>query len=356
MYQYINLLLSIENYDEAAKQLLKAIQSNTESGKSASFEMFDKLCSLAVQHPESLVSVSAEIILRAGIRHFPQQCAKFWNSLARYWIHQGRIERARNAFEEGIRTISNMKDFTQVFDAYVEFEERVVTAQMKAVAKRQKKKKKEGVDQVSDELAKVDINFRLERLERLMENRPILVNEVLLRQNPHNVQEWLKKIVLHKKKGLPMKNLFEEAIETIHPKQASGKLDEIWSAYASYHEESGNVEEARRIYERGVQVDFKTVNELVALWVEYADMELRHGNVEKAIELIGRATAIPANMNIDFRDQVYVPLWSLLQFHHDRLTSLMFCRNLRRNVDYSSRLRYGRIILIWKSVLVQKIL
>lgn len=44
------------------------------------------------------------------------------------------------------------------------------------------------------------IEMRLARLENLMERRPLLLNSVLLRQNPHNVNEWLKRVDLLKEK------------------------------------------------------------------------------------------------------------------------------------------------------------
>ena len=42
--------------------------------------------------------------------------------------------------------------------------------------------------------------MRLARLEFLMDRRPLLLNRVLLRQNPHNVQEWLKRVKLFEEK------------------------------------------------------------------------------------------------------------------------------------------------------------
>ena len=39
-----------------------------------------------------------------------------------------------------------------------------------------------------------DVDLRLARLEHLMERRPLLLSSVLLRQNPHNVVEWLKRV------------------------------------------------------------------------------------------------------------------------------------------------------------------
>jgi hypothetical protein len=42
----------------------------------------------------------------------------------------------------------------------------------------------------------IELDISLARLEYLMDRRPLMLNKVLLRQNPHNVQEWLKRITL----------------------------------------------------------------------------------------------------------------------------------------------------------------
>lgn len=42
-----------------------------------------------------------------------------------------------------------------------------------------------------------EVDQLMKDLEELMERRPFLVNEVLLRRNPHDVQEWEKRIALY---------------------------------------------------------------------------------------------------------------------------------------------------------------
>lgn len=43
----------------------------------------------------------------------------------------------------------------------------------------------------------VELELRLARFEQLMARRPLLLNSVLLRQNPHNVHEWHKRVQLY---------------------------------------------------------------------------------------------------------------------------------------------------------------
>lgn len=48
----------------------------------------------------------------------------------------------------------------------------------------------------------IDLELRLARFEHLMERRLLLLNSVLLRQNPHNVHEWHKRVLLYEDKPL----------------------------------------------------------------------------------------------------------------------------------------------------------
>ena len=80
-------------------------------------------------------------------------------------------------------TVTTVRDFTQIFDAYAEFEDSVISLKMEDET---------GADGDGEEL-----DLLLARYERLMDRRPFLVNDVLLRQNPNNVNEWMKRVELH---------------------------------------------------------------------------------------------------------------------------------------------------------------
>lgn len=51
----------------------------------------------------------------------------------------------------------------------------------------------------------LELEIGLARLEDLMERRPLLLNSVLLRQNPHNVLEWHKRVKLYEGKPREVK-------------------------------------------------------------------------------------------------------------------------------------------------------
>ena len=57
-----------------------------------------------------------------------------------------------------------------------------------------------------------------------MQKRPLLLNSVLLRQNPHNVNEWLKRVKLFVGRPREIVNTFTEAVKTVDPKLATGNV------------------------------------------------------------------------------------------------------------------------------------
>ncbi|KAJ3211454.1 pre-mRNA-splicing factor syf1 [Entophlyctis luteolus] len=231
-------------------------------------------------------------LLRAGIERFTDQVGRLWNSLARWNVARGKFEIARDVYEEAISKVLTVRDFTMVFDAYAEFEESVISARMEEI------KELEDRDDISAEDRadlEADADMRLARLEKLMERRPFLVNDVLLRQNPHNVNEWEQRAHLYKERGNLEKvvETYSEAVKTVVAKKSSGKLHMLWVHFACFYEDNGEVDQARLIFERAVNVAYKAVDDLAEVWCQWAEMELRHKNFKRALEVMGRATVAP---------------------------------------------------------------
>ena len=47
------------------------------------------------------------------------------------------------------------------------------------------------------------------------------------------------------------------------------------------------------MFDRAVEVAFKSIDELAAVWCAYAEMEIRHGQPKRALLLLHRATTPP---------------------------------------------------------------
>ena len=188
-----------------------------------------------------------------------------WNSLADYYVRSGLFDRARDIYEEAIQTVSTVRDFTQVFDEYAQFEEVSLSKRMEQVAQ----------DEEATAEDDIDVELRLARFEYLMERRMLLLNSVLLRQNPHNVHEWHKRVKLYEGKPQEIITTYTEAVQTVQPKQAVGKLHTLWVEFAKFYEENGQIEDARVVFERGTEVAYVKVEDLAGVWCEWAEMEIR---------------------------------------------------------------------------------
>lgn len=149
-----------------------------------------------------------------------------WTRLADYHIPAGDFKLARSVYEEALDAITRARDFSLVFDAYVSFEKGVIEALMELMGddedeaeggedkvgteqKQQGESEDEDLgiflgddslrisssDDDSGSSAEVELAIALS--EHLTSRRPLLLNRVLLRQNPHNVGEWIKRSQLY---------------------------------------------------------------------------------------------------------------------------------------------------------------
>lgn len=282
---YIEYLLSIDKMDEAAVKMADIVNDDSfvsKKGKSK-YHLWHELCELIAKNPDKITTLKVDDIIRGGLHRFTDMIGQLWVSLADYYIRAGHFETARDVYEEAMATVTTVRDFSQVFDAYAQFEESMINARMEASAK-------EGFAD-DDEL---DLEMRLARFEKLMECRPLLLNSVLLRQNPYNVFEWHKRISLFEGKPHEIINTYTEAVQTVDPKQAVGKVHTLWVAFAKFYEENGQVPEARVIFNKGTKAAFRTVDELANVWCEWGEMEIRHENYTEALKVMQRATTLPA--------------------------------------------------------------
>lgn len=282
---YVEYLTAINRLDDAAQQLASIVDNEhfvSKQGKS-NHQLWNELCDLISKNPDQVHSLNVDAIIRGGLRRYTDQLGHLWNSLADYYVRSGLFDRARDIYEEAIQTVTTVRDFTQVFDAYAQFEELSLSKKMEAVAK----------NNVVNEEDDIDIELRLARFEYLMERRLLLLNSVLLRQNPHNVHEWHTRVKLNEGQPHDIINTYTEAVQTVQPKLAVGKVHTIWVEFAKFYEQNDQLDDARIVFEKASQVEYVKVDDLASVWCEWAEMEIRQEKFDQALKLMQRATAIP---------------------------------------------------------------
>lgn len=133
-----------------------------------------------------------KIVMSDGLSVYKDQAGRLWSGLATFWIKRGDFDQASETFEKGLTNVVTVRDFTQIFDAYAEFSETVISTLMTAVSDPDSEEDDEGLAEMEEEL-----DTRMKNFEELMDRRPFLMNEVLLRRNPNEVVEWEKRVALY---------------------------------------------------------------------------------------------------------------------------------------------------------------
>lgn len=325
---FIALLIDMGHFNEAIRKYMDILNNpNFRSKKgSSNFQLWNEMLDLMVSYAKEIdmenpLGVNVENAMRSAIERFADQRGKLWVNLATYWITRGNFERARDIFEEGITTVMTVRDFTLIFDSYVEFEESIISALMDSVALRTRN---DNMDVEAD----FDLDLRMIRFEQLMDRRPFLVNDVLLRQNPNNVIEWEKRVVLWGDNKKEVAQTYSDAIAAVKSHKAVGKFHELWISYAKFYENGGDLGTARIIMGKAVKVPFKTVAELAETWCGWAEMELRNENFDQAVDIMARATMAAKRSTVNYFDETLSPQqrvhknWKLWSFYVDLVESV----------------------------------
>ncbi|KAL6557474.1 hypothetical protein OROMI_017824 [Orobanche minor] len=312
---FIEFLVNSELWQEAAERLAGVLNDDqfySIKGKTK-HRLWLELCDLLTQHASKISGLNVDAIIRGGIRKFTDEVGRLWTSLADYYIRRGLLEKARDVLEEGMTTVITVRDFSVIFDAYTQFEESMLSIKMESLddsddednENRVEEEEEEEDDRLDIEKLRKrlnkfwlkdekDVNLRIARLEYLMDRRPELANSVLLRQNPHNVEQWHRRVKLFHRDPTKQILTYTEAVRTVDPMKAVGKPHTLWVAFSKLYESHKDVKNARVIFDKAVQVNYKAVDHLASVWCEWAEMELRHKNFKGALELMRRATAEPS--------------------------------------------------------------
>lgn len=108
---------------------------------------------------------------------------------------------------------------------------------------------------------------------------------------------------------------YSKALETINPKRAHGKLQDMWVEFAKFYEDlaveqhptTPNLEMSRTVFEKSLDVPFKSPEFLAECCIAYAEMEMRHGHMDLAMDILNRGTMQPRKVtnphSINFKDE-----------------------------------------------------
>ncbi|GKV34347.1 hypothetical protein SLEP1_g42723 [Rubroshorea leprosula] len=310
---FIEFLVNSSLWQEAAERLASVLNDDTFysiKGKTK-HRLWLELCDLLTTHKTEVSGLSVDAIIRGGIRKFTDEVGRLWTSLADYYIRRSLFEKARDIFEEGMTTVVTVRDFSVIFDAYSQFEESVIAHKMESLDLSDEEEEDIQEDTIEEDedirldvgLCKSkhkferkifkgfwlhddkDIDLRLARLEYLMNRRPALANGVLLRSNPHNVEQW------HRRYFEDAFKVYERGVKIFkYP-----HVKDIWVTYLSKFVKrygKSKLERARELFEHAVET--APADAVKQLYLQYAKLEEDYGLAKRAMKVYDEATkAVP---------------------------------------------------------------
>lgn len=294
-------------------------------------EYIDLLVSSVSKNKRSTVNYNEfdyffEKLIKDGLQKFPDQIGKFYLKLTFYFIKRKNLFKARYYFDEGLKTCVSVKDFTMIFDSYTEFEENILTNMSEKLEK---------VGEDSD--LNNELDLRMNVFEKLINDRPYLLNDMMLRQDVNNLDEWFKKIELYKKDSdiNRMLDTYAAALRTINPLKAhslsnkkENTLPSLWINYANVYASQNDVKTANLIFSKSVKSQFQSPDDLATLYIEWCELFVKHNDDKKAIEIVedvctserGKFDYNDSSIDIHIRIQKSIKLWS---FYLDLLESMI---------------------------------
>jgi len=358
--EYVAYLKSVGRWGEAARQISEIVETTnfrSTRGKT-NYQLWLEMCDIITKYPEEIKQLQVEDLIRLGIRKFTNEVGRLWISIADYYIRKGMFERSRDIYEEGMTSVATVRDFSLIFDAYAQFEESFLNAKISA------KKNLDKTNEVKSDID--DINLRLARLEFLLERRPELVSSVILKQNPHSVSEWHKRVQIFDGHILKQIEVYSEAIRNVDPCKASGKPHTLWCAFAKLYARNKDLKNARIIYKKATNQPYLWLDDLSQVYCDWVEMELRHQEINNALDILRHvlrlSEAIPSHSEIK-ADDSEIPvqnrifksckLWNLLCDLEECVGSLestraIYCRMLAIGVCTP------QTILNFASLLIEK--
>ena len=298
-------------------------------------DLWMSLAKICTRHPVEIeIGLDFEAIVRAiltnsnnksnntnrgALRYLPREMEGIlWSQLADAWIRRGEFQLARSVYEEAIESVSRVRDFTILMDAYLQFEESLLEATMENQAEimdvdneQEEKKDDDIIDdwdillpQQTDDGTRPnsmsDLELAFARAEDLTARRAVLLNGVLLRQNPDDVGEWLKRAQLYKENDQVQQAAaaLEEGLKTVKARRAvGGNSNQMVLDLAKVYEvDCKDVGKARDLFDRICNqwvYEFKNVDDLAECYVAYAELELRQECWDDALDVIRGSVIIP---------------------------------------------------------------
>ena len=262
--KFLHYLVSIKEFNYAIDLIIEILNDENFFSKEnkSQYYYWVMICQIINNYPEYInadkngKNIDIDKLIRHGIKKYTDEIGNLWVTLGNYYIKIGLIDKAREIFEEALEKVLSVRDFSLVFNSYLNFEQKIMKQNIfnniddyegneemeievniensknkntilenfeikelenafdelnikelnniNTKEKKTKNKSKKGKNldiKNNEDFNLKDGKFNIIRVNNLIQRRPFLLNSTTLRRNPNNCNEWLKRIDLIKKKN-----------------------------------------------------------------------------------------------------------------------------------------------------------
>lgn len=268
-----------------------------------------------------------ELIASDAALDMPHNESKYLLKIATFYDKKSNSQKAQHFYNASIYLAISLKALARAFEAYTNFLDRNIKA----------------LDPKSQH---EELELNLDFFENVLENQPVLANDILLKSEPNNVDLWLDRMNGYKEKGATNDVIATliEAIKTINPLESTSRhgksLTDIWAEYASLYTSQGDDATAKVIFLRAVKSQYKSVDDLATIYILWCELALSSSD-EEALAIVEEVLFVtPSNADeIQVNDRKFTvqervfkssQLWA---FYLDLLNSMGDSNVLKDKLD-----------------------
>ncbi|KAK6461891.1 Pre-mRNA-splicing factor SYF1 [Scheffersomyces coipomensis] len=243
-----------------------------------------------------------EDLVFKGIRKFPDQMGKFYIKLTQYYkLKSGNDDKVRYFYEKGIKECVTVQDFLLLYNDSISFEEQIIDELGEKFESNPDDKK---LDK--------ELEYRLYYFNELINNRPLLLNDMMLRQDINNLDVWFERFGLFKDDLNQKLQTFAQALMKINPFKAhsllgneSHKLSKIWIDYTKIYSVKQDFKTANLIFTKAKSSQFNHPDELADIYIAWSEMLLESTFKDadsRSIKIIEEVLLSGGDEKIDYDD------------------------------------------------------
>lgn len=235
-----------------------------------------------------------EDIIRRSISQYPDQVGKLYLKLTTFYRNRTNAEKVRYYYNKALKECLTVHDFTMIYDQYTEFEEQELNSLAMTLEN-------------DPSLASL-FDFKMNKLEKLINNRELLLNDMMLRQNINNLDVWFTRFDIFKDDLTNLIKTYNDALKSINPLKvttsSNHKLNQIWIRYASAYSTNGDYRTANFIYSKSILSQFNHPDELAELYINWCEMLLAAPDFkpERSIEILDEVLYREYTVPIEYTD------------------------------------------------------